>query len=334
MSYCLELVLPTTAERRSNVIGSRLESVSEGNVAGIHVNHEDSVAFEKPKDRLDFRPAGAELLRFFRAPIRHDFIGEVRREIQRGAGEIEDEGSAHDGHLDDPKFVVSGKHFGNGATTDVRDLARSQTQIDVSFLTIVGLVFKRFDGRDSLFRLAFHYKYATMNSLTEGTAQKQTVSLTVLTPSAQKLRSIAHEHTTSQCRRPLRRRADSLACERFCLAGRAARPRVPRPENSGRSSSLRRRDHLGNRRRRKTLVHPPPQRNPRRTAKDRDFTARRQWVQGLRTVVSRDGGDIDGNKPSMLQWVHGPRTVVMARLRKLLDCRELPPFFREVLDLA
>ena len=263
------------------MVVNRVPSVPEGNVAGIHIGHEDAVAFEKPEDRLDFRPARTELLLFLRAPIGHDFFGEVGRLVEIGAGEIEDKRASHDRHFDDPKFVIVAEHFGDGATPDVRHVVFSETQIDIAFGAVVLRALMRFDGGNLLFRLAFHDKYATMNSRTEGVAEEQPLPFAVLLRSVPKLRSIAHERTGI----PFRRRADSLAHERLPLAGRAARPGVPHPENPDRSSSLRRRDHPVRGRRRKPLVRLPSQRHPSRATENGDFTSRRQWVHGLRTVV-------------------------------------------------
>lgn len=287
------------------MIGNRVASIAEGNVAGIDVHHEDAVTFEKAENRLHFRPARAELLCFLRAPIRHDIFGEVGRFIEIGTGEIENERPAHDGHLDYPKFVVVVEHFGHGATTDVRDFACRQTQIDVSFAAIGWMAFMHFDGRDSLFGLVFHYKYATMNSRAEGVAKKQTVPLAVFPRSARKLRSIAHGHTANKRHRPFRRRSDSLAHERLRLADRTTRSRVSRVEDSGRSSSLRRRDHSIDRRRRKPLGGTPPQRHPSGATKNRDFALRRaQWVHGCLTVVIRQP-KTPTSQNTILQWVHG-----------------------------
>jgi hypothetical protein len=286
------------------VIENRVALLTEGNVAGIHINHEDAVPFKKPKDRLDFRPARTELLFFLRTPIRHYFFGEVGRLVEIGAGEIENERPGHDGHFDDPKFIVIGEHFGNGATTDVRDLTCRQPQINVSFAPIVGLLLMHFDGRDSLFGLAFDGKYVTMNSGAKGIAKKQAVPLAVFPRSAQQLRSIAHGHTANRRCGPLRGRSYSLACEGLRLAGRATRPGVSRPEVSDGSSSLRRRDHSVDRRQRKPLGRTPPQGHPSRATENRDFAlCRARWVHGGAWLNSRR---TDAN-PFKAQASMGPR---------------------------
>ena len=128
-----------------------------------------------------------------------------------------------------------------------------------------------FDGRFAIFALAADGKYVTMNSRSEGIAKNQTICLAVFLRAAKKLRWIAHEGTADKSFGPFRGRADSLVRERPRLAGGAARPEVPDPENSRRSSSLRRRNCHVNRRPREPLGGAFAQRHTRGGAENRDF---------------------------------------------------------------
>jgi hypothetical protein len=196
---------------------------------------------------------------------------EVGRLIEIGAGEIEDEGARHDRHFDDPQTVVVMQHSGNGAAADVRNLALDQSQIHVAFAAIGALSLMVFDGRSAIFALAFDGKYVTMNCRSEGIAKNQTICLAVFLRAAKKLRWIAHECTADKSFGPLRGRADSLVRERPRLAGGAARPEVPDPENSRRSSSLRRRNCHVNRRPREPLGGAFAQWHSRGGAENRHF---------------------------------------------------------------
>jgi hypothetical protein len=112
-------------------------------------------------------------------------------------------------------------------------------------------------------------KYVTMNSRSEGIAKNQTLCLTVFLRAAKKLRWIAHECIINKSFGPLGRRADSLVRERQRLTGGAARPEVFDPEDSGRSSSLRRRNSHVNRRPREPLGGASAQRHSRGGAENR-----------------------------------------------------------------
>jgi hypothetical protein len=246
-------------------------SFAERDVARIHVHQEHAETLEGPEDSLHFLPLGTELRLFLRAPIGEYLLGKVGRLIEIGAGKIENEGARHDGHFDDPEFVVVTQHFGNGATANVRNLALDQPQIHVAFAAIGALSLMDFDGRSVFFALAFEGKYVTMNSRSEGIAKNQTICLAVFLRAAKKLRWIAHECTADKSFGPLRGRADSLVRERQRHAGGAARPEVPDPENSRRSSSLRRRNRHVNRRPREPLGGAFAQWHSRGGAENRDF---------------------------------------------------------------
>jgi hypothetical protein len=114
-------------------------------------------------------------------------------------------------------------------------------------------------------------KYATMHSRAEGAAKNQAVPLAVFLRSKKQLRSIAHERTANKSLCPLRGRPDSPVRERQRLAGGAAWPRLPDAENSGRSSSLRRRNCHVNRRPREPLGGASAQRHSRIAAENRHF---------------------------------------------------------------
>ena len=74
-------------------------SIAEGHVAWVDVYHEHAVTFEKPKNRLHFRPPWAELLLFLAAPIGKHLFGEIGGLVEKGAREIEHERTGNDGHV-------------------------------------------------------------------------------------------------------------------------------------------------------------------------------------------------------------------------------------------
>ena len=126
----------------------------------------------------------------------------IGRFVERGAGEIEDEGPSHDCHLDDPEFVVILEHFRNGTAANVFEGTFTQAQIDVSFAGIVALPFMDLDGRSSPSGLAFDCEYATMNARSEGIAKNQSVPVAVALRAEKRPRWIAHGHTTNINPRP------------------------------------------------------------------------------------------------------------------------------------
>ena len=231
----------------------------------------------------------------FSAPIGQHFLGEVRRSVEIGAGEIENERPGHHGHFDDPQPVVVTQHFRNGATANVRDFPLHQPQVHVALPAVVALVFMDLDGRPALFGLAFNHEHATMNSRTEGTAKNQTIPLAVFLRPAKKVRSIAHEHTANQSLRALRGRADSPACERLRSAGVAARPSLRGAERPDRSPCLRRRDRSVDRRAREPLGGASTQWRPGRVPEN-----------GYITPCRRPGG-------APLQCGHDPKAVEMGQ---------------------
>ena len=217
--------------------------------------------------------------------------------------------------FDDPEFVVAVEHFGNDATADARDLALHQSAIHVSFAAILALAFVHLDGRSSLFGLAFHGKYATMNSRPEGPANNQTFASAVFLRSAKKFRSIAHGYADNNIPWPLRGRSDSFIGQRLRLARSPTGPRVPGAENSPRSSSLRRRDRDVDRRPRKPLDRSPAPWHSGRATENPDFPpCRQQWVHGRITVVMRRT-EAPTPRKTILQWVHVRITDVV-----IVDC--------------
>jgi len=63
----------------------------------------------------------------------HDFLGELGRDVEVSAGEIENERTGDDGHFDDPEFVLGTQHPGDGALANLREFALGHPGIDVSF---------------------------------------------------------------------------------------------------------------------------------------------------------------------------------------------------------
>jgi hypothetical protein len=59
------------------VIENRMASIAEGNVGEIYIDHEDAVPFEKPKNRLSFRPGRSELFGFLRLPRPVQMFGSI-----------------------------------------------------------------------------------------------------------------------------------------------------------------------------------------------------------------------------------------------------------------
>src|SRR5215203_4565022 len=79
----------------------------ECDVVRVYVDYENAVRFENAQYGLRFGPIIAELLRFLGSPIGHHFVGEFGSVIEIGSTKIENKGTLHDGHFDDPKLIVA-----------------------------------------------------------------------------------------------------------------------------------------------------------------------------------------------------------------------------------
>ncbi len=77
------------------------------------------------------------MLLFLCTPIGKHFFRKVRRLVEIGAGEIEDEWPVHDRHLNDPQCVIEGDQFRDIATADFRNTVFLQAQINVAFPAVI-----------------------------------------------------------------------------------------------------------------------------------------------------------------------------------------------------
>src|SRR5205085_1256727 len=126
----------------------------ESHVARVYVHHEHTVPFEVAENRLDFRPAMSELLLLLGTPLREHLVGEVRRVVQVGAGEIQDKGPGNDRHLDDLESVVTSQELRDVAAANFSDGVFLQAEIDVALSGVVRRAFKDLEGAGRTFRLA------------------------------------------------------------------------------------------------------------------------------------------------------------------------------------
>src|SRR5437899_336374 len=83
-----------------------IRSVEERDVAGRYIHHTNVQRLQRFQNGLHPWPESAELLSLLRFPFGPRLVREIRRRVQPGSREIQDEWSCDDTHLDDAQLVV------------------------------------------------------------------------------------------------------------------------------------------------------------------------------------------------------------------------------------
>ena len=79
----------------------------------------DVQSFQRFQNGLHPWPESAELLSLFRFPFGPRLVREIRRRVQLGSREIQDEWSCNDTHLDDAQLVVETNELRNIESQDL-----------------------------------------------------------------------------------------------------------------------------------------------------------------------------------------------------------------------
>ena len=93
-------------EARSLLAGLVSPGSFEPDVVGGRIVHVDAEVGQITEDDLRGGPVRAELFFVLAGPVFPDFVGELRREVQVGAGEIQDERRFSDRRLEREQWVV------------------------------------------------------------------------------------------------------------------------------------------------------------------------------------------------------------------------------------
>src|SRR6266581_8625348 len=106
--------------RSSGLPGMRaIRSVEERDVAGRYIHHVNVQRLQRFQNGLHPWPESAELLSLLRFPFGPRPVREIRRRVQPGSREIQDEWSCDDTHLDDTQLVVETNELRNIESQDL-----------------------------------------------------------------------------------------------------------------------------------------------------------------------------------------------------------------------
>jgi len=132
----------------------RVLSVAERDILRGDVEQENPKFLECVQDSPNFRPSRLENLPLLGFPVGPDIRGKLRRRVEKGPGEIQDEGTIHDGHCKHAQVVVELDQTRHVETQDDPDQRFFQPFIN-SLLPFAGFgTAKRLDGDSSGLGLA------------------------------------------------------------------------------------------------------------------------------------------------------------------------------------
>src|SRR5436190_15258877 len=109
-------------------------------------------------------PESAELLSLLRFPFGPRLVREIRRRVQPGSCEIQDEWSCDDTHLDDAQLVVETNELRNVESQNLTDVRVLQMFVHLALaeIRLGGMMY--FEGRFTGFGFVFSHEDDTVNS--------------------------------------------------------------------------------------------------------------------------------------------------------------------------
>src|SRR5205823_3077165 len=162
------------AARASGCVAIRREArvgsgglVQERDVAGRYIHHVNVQRLQRFQNGLHPWPESAELLSLLRFPFGPRLLREIRRCVQPGTCEIQDEWTCDDTHLDDAQLVVETNELRNIESQNLTHARVPQPFVHLTLaeIRLDGTVY--FEGRFTGFGLVFSHEDDTVNSETQ-----------------------------------------------------------------------------------------------------------------------------------------------------------------------
>lgn len=132
-------------------VGSLVVS-NKGNVLRTGIQQVNAHPAKLRHDPLHGRPAGLEDVGPMREALLHDILGEFRRNIEVGGGEVQDVRPRDDGHLDHEELFVMVEELRHVVSTDLLDGMLGEAPVACEFTGVEVGTGEDLDGGRSLRR--------------------------------------------------------------------------------------------------------------------------------------------------------------------------------------